>query len=391
METVVAHMDLDAFFVGVERLNNQALVDKPVIIGGMGDRGVVSASSYEARTFGVYSAMPMKLARQLCPQAIYIKGDYDAYSMYSNRVTDLLVQEAPVVEKASIDEFYLDLSGMDRYFGTLKFATELRQKVIKETGLALSMGLSVNKTVSKVATNEAKPCGQLEVSRGTERSFLAPLPVSRMPGIGEVTSQKLRNMGIVTLGTLAEMPKALLVKTFGKAGISMWERANGIDVSPVMPAYDQKSFSQETTFQTDTTDMDLLRRVLIGMVEELTQKIRQEQSSTGCVSVKLRYSNFDTYVKQTMLTPTTADNILIDEVLDLFEKLYDRRLLIRLIGVKFSKLVHGLEQLDLFNSSARILPLYHIMDGLRRRFGDRIVGRAVSYSFKPKPEKNRAI
>lgn len=387
METVVAHMDLDAFFVGVERLNNPALIGKPVIVGGLGDRGVVSASSYEARKFGVYSAMPMKLARQLCPEAIVVKGDYEAYSTYSGIVTDLLVSQAPVVEKASIDEFYLDLSGMDRYFGTLKYATELRQRIIRETGLQLSMGLSVNKTVSKVATNEAKPCGQLEVRAGTERSFLAPLPVSRIPGIGEVTSQKLRNMGVSTVGMLAQMPKSLLVKTFGKTGVTMWEKANGIDVTPVIAAFDQKSYSQETTFQADTTDTDLLRRVLIGMVEELAQKLRQDQSSTSCVTVKLRYSNFDTHTRQAMLTPTTADHVLADEVLDLFEKLYDRRLLIRLVGVRFSKLVHGLEQLDLFNSSAKILPLYHIMDGLRRRFGDRVVGRAISYSFKPKRMK----
>ena len=236
----IVHFDLDSFFVSVERLRDSQLVGKPVIVGGQSDRGVVSACSYETRKFGVRSAMPMKLARQLCPDAIILRGDYDAYSSHSKMVTDIITENAPVVEKASIDEFYLDMTGMERFFGTYKFASELRQKIIKETGLSISMALATNKTVSKVATNEVKPARQIQILQGDEKSYLAPLTVSKIPLIGNVTSQTLRNMGVTHVGTLSQMPQKLLEKTFGKIGKTLWERANGIDFTPVIPYHEQK-------------------------------------------------------------------------------------------------------------------------------------------------------
>jgi DNA polymerase-4 len=369
-------MDLDSFFVSVERLRDDRLLGKPVIVGGLSDRGVVAACSYETRTFGVRSAMPMKMALKLCPDAIVLRGDFEAYTQYSDAVTSLVMAEAPVVEKASIDEFYLDMTGMERFFGTYQFATNLRQKIHKETGLQMSFGLSVNKTVSKVATNFVKPAGQYQVHPGEEKAFLAPMPVGKIPMIGAVTAQQLRNMGISHVGSLSQMPLKLLERTFGKSGIQLWERANGIDLRPVVPYSEQKSLSKEITFEQDTTDVGLIRRILGSLTEQLAYDLRQAGQCTSCVTVKVRYSNFDTHTRQITLPATASDHLLIPAVRDLFERLYDRRLLIRLIGVRFSKLLQGQEQLGLFDQGARLVPLYGAMDLLRNRYGDFSVLRA---------------
>ena len=375
-DRAVVHMDLDSFFVSVERLRDDRLLGKPVIVGGLSDRGVVAACSYETRTFGVRSAMPMKMALKLCPDAIVLRGDFEAYTQYSDAVTSLVMAEAPVVEKASIDEFYLDMTGMERFFGTYQFATNLRQKIHKETGLQMSFGLSVNKTVSKVATNFVKPAGQYQVHPGEEKAFLAPMPVGKIPMIGAVTAQQLRNMGISHVGSLSQMPLKLLERTFGKSGIQLWERANGIDLRPVVPYSEQKSLSKEITFEQDTTDVGLIRRILGSLTEQLAYDLRQAGQCTSCVTVKVRYSNFDTHTRQITLPATASDHLLIPAVQDLFERLYDRRLLIRLIGVRFSKLLQGQEQLGLFDQGARLVPLYGAMDLLRNRYGDFSVLRA---------------
>jgi DNA polymerase IV len=375
-DRAVVHMDLDSFFVSVERLRDDRLLGKPVIVGGLSDRGVVAACSYETRAFGVRSAMPMKMALKLCPDAIVLRGDFEAYTQYSDAVTSLVMAEAPVVEKASIDEFYLDMTGMERFFGTYQFATNLRQKIHKETGLQMSFGLSVNKTVSKVATNFVKPAGQYQVLPGEEKAFLAPMPVGKIPMIGAVTAQQLRNMGISHVGSLSQMPLKLLERTFGKSGIQLWERANGIDLRPVVPYSEQKSLSKEITFEQDTTDVGLIRRILGSLTEQLAYDLRQAGQCTSCVTVKVRYSNFDTHTRQITLPATASDHLLIPAVRDLFERLYDRRLLIRLIGVRFLKLLQGQEQLGLFDQGARLVPLYGAMDLLRNRYGDFSVLRA---------------
>jgi DNA polymerase-4 len=375
-DRAIVHMDLDSFFVSVERLRDPRLVGKPVIVGGLSDRGVVAACSYETRAFGVRSAMPMRMALKLCPDAIVLRGDFEAYAQHSDWVTRMIMDRAPVVEKASIDEFYLDMTGMERFFGSYQFATDLRKRIHTETGLQISFGLSVNKTVSKVATNHVKPAGQFQVLPGEEKAFLAPMAVGKIPMIGAVTAQTLRNMGIVHVGTLSQMPLKVLERTFGKSGVMLWERANGIDLRPVVPYSEQKSLSKEITFEQDTTDVKLLHRILGSLTEQLAYDLRKLGQCTSCITVKLRYSNFDTHTRQVSIPASASDHRLIPAVHELFEKLYDRRLLIRLIGVRFSKLLQGQEQLSLFDDGARLVPLYGAMDNLRNRYGDFSVLRA---------------
>lgn len=369
MQRSIVHLDLDSFFVAVECLKDSRLRGKPVIVGGSGDRGVVAACSYEARRYGVHSAMPSRTARQLCPDAIFIRGDFDAYSRYSDLVTDLVMFHAPLVEKASVDEFYVDLSGMERYLGCYQWALNLKRIIRKELGLAITVALSSNKTVSKVAVGEAKPNGQIYVPQGMERGFLYPLRIEKMPMIGEKTATLLRTMGVQTVGTLAEIPRKVLERVFGKNGSWMWERANGIDFSPVVPHVAQKSMSKESTYQKDTADTAFLRQEMIAMVSNLAFDLRKLNQMTGCVAVKIRYADFDTQSRQIAIPHTAADHVIRGYALDLFEKLYNRRLMIRLVGVKLSKLVAGGSQLNLFDQSARMAPLYQAMDRLRLKHG----------------------
>jgi DNA polymerase IV len=372
-ERSILHMDLDTFFVSVERLLDSRLEGKPILIGGISDRGVVASCSYEARAFGVHSAMPMKLARQLCPEAIVIRGNSYNYLKYSDLVSELVRSAVPVFEKTSVDEFYCDLSGMDRFFGCYRFASELRQKVIRETGLPISFGLSVNKTVSKVATGEAKPNNQLQVAGGTERQFLAPLPVRRIPMVGEKTCQVLRNLGISHIRTLQEMPVEMLGRALGENGVAIWNKANGIDTSPVIPFHERQSISTERTFDRDTTDVHKLRGLLIAMSENLAYQLRKGGKLTSCVTVKLRYTDFQTQTMQTRIPYTSADHLLTPRVLELFDRLFTRRVMIRLVGVRFSHLVNGGYQINLFDDTEERLKLYEAMDKLRSRFGDRSV------------------
>ena len=212
----IAHMDLDTFYVSVERLMDSKLNNKPILLGGTGDRGVVASCSYEARTFGVHSGMSMKMARELCPEGIVIRGEAGVYSKYSKIVTEILREEVPILEKSSIDEFYLDLTGMDKFFGCYKLAGHLRQRIIKETGLPISFGLSKNKTVSKIATGEAKPNNQINIDFGLEKPFLAPLPIGKIPMIGAKTGFLLNRMGVRKIKTVQDMPLELMEKAFGK-------------------------------------------------------------------------------------------------------------------------------------------------------------------------------
>jgi DNA polymerase-4 len=373
----IIHFDLDSFFVSVERLINSRLNGKPVVIGSMSGRGVVSSCSYEARKYGVHSAMPMKMARQLCADAIVVRGDMDLYSKYSNIVTGIIAERAPVYEKASIDEHYIDLTGMDRFFGCLKWAQELRCEIIKQTGLPISSGLSVNKTVSKIATGEAKPNGEKEVPGQLVRPFLDPLPISKIPMIGDKTFHLLRSMGVATIGTLSMIPLEMMEKVLGKNGIDIWKKANGIDTTPVIPYWEQKSISAERTFDTDTTDLALLNNTLVGMVEKIAYELRKEEKLTSCITVKIRYSNFDTHTLQQRIPYTSFDHKLIELAKSLFVRLYQRRMLIRLIGVKFSHLVQGTPQLNLFEDTPEMVRLYQEIDRMRKRYGKKAVGRAV--------------
>lgn len=383
-ERNIMHMDLDTFFVSVSRLQNSALIGKPVLVGGSGDRGVVASCSYEARAFGIHSAMPMKLARRLCPEAILVRGDYEDYTYYSNLITDIIKEGSPLYEKSSIDEFYLDLTGMDRFFHTYTWATELRKKIMKESGLPISFGLSQNKTVSKIATSEAKPNGQMKIELGLEKSFLGPLSVSKIPMIGEKTAQTLRNLGVEKVYTLQQMPVELLSNVLGENGLSIWKKANGIDNSPVEPYSERKSISSEETFSQDTIDIFQLKAILISMTEKLAFQLRREQKLSACVTVKIRYSNFDTYTMQARIPYSSCDHILIARVKELFDKLYQRRMLVRLVGVRFSHLVGGAYQINLFDDSEEMIRLYQAMDRMRIRFGEESVKRAVGGDYKMK-------
>ena len=373
----IVHLDLDTFFVSVERLHNSSLVGKSVIIGGTSDRGVVASCSYEARRFGVHSAMPMKFARTLCDHAVVIRGDMDEYSKYSKMVTEIIAEQAPVYEKASIDEHYLDITGMDRFFGNLKWSEELRQRIIKETGLPISFGVSVNKTVSKIATGEAKPNGLLQVPQTGVQPFLNPLSIRKIPMIGNKTYHLLRSMGISTIETLKQVPPDMMSRVMGKNGIVIWKRANGVDMTPVRQYSERKSIGTERTFEIDTIDVVMLQNLLMSMVEKIAFQLREKQKLTSCITVKIRYSNFDTHTLQKHIPYTAFDHILIDTALGLFKRLYQRRMLVRLIGVKFSHLVQGSQQLNMFEDTPEMANLYQAMDKIRVRFGSDAIKRAV--------------
>lgn len=378
MDRNIIHLDLDAFFVAVERKKESRLNNKPLIVGGNSRRGVVAACSYEARKFGVHSAMPMYLARQLCPDAIVISGDMEAYSYYSHLVTSIIEDSAPVFEKSSIDEFYIDASGMDKFFGAFKWAIELQKKVIAESGLPISMGMSVNKLVSKVATGEFKPDAQKHIPAGTEQDFLSPLAVEKIPMIGKQTASFLYDMGVRTVGTLRDMPLKFLVSAFGKNGISLWNKAHGIDESPVVPYSEQKSISTESTFEEDSIDVKRMKSILIAMVEKVAFQLRDQKKLASCITVKIRYSNFDTETKQVHIPYTSSDHVIFRVVQELFDKLYNRRMLIRLVGVRLSSLVHGSHQISLFDDTAEIIHLYEAMDHIKHKHGVEKLVRATT-------------
>lgn len=382
MTRAIVHMDMDTFFASCEKLNNSALVGIPLIIGG-GERGVVASCSYEARRFGVHSAMPIALALKLCPQAKVIKGDMELYSRYSHTITEIIQEKAPVVEKASIDEFYLDITGMDKFHGSYKWTNELARTITKETGLPLTFALSVNKTVSKIGTGEGKQKQNLEIPQHLVQPFLNPLSIQKIPMVGDKTFQLLSRMGIKTIKTLSEMPSEVLQQMIGKNGHEIWKRANGIDLAPVEPYKERKSLSTEHTFLQDTIDIPKLLRVLLGMVEKLGFQLRSEQWLCCIVVVKIRYSNGDTETKQLRIPYTSADHILTETVKDLFEKLFVRRMRLRLVGIRFEGLVRGTYQINIFQDTEEMLALYAAMDKMKSRYGFDAVMRCAGATFKP--------
>ena len=358
----IAHFDLDSFFVSVECLKNSSLKGKAIAVGGHSDRGVIVCCSYEARRFGVHSAMPVKLARRLCPQLLIIKGDSDSYSKYSRLVTDIVADQVPLFEKSSIDEFYIDMSGMEKFFGCSKYTLQLRKKIEKESGLNISYALASNKLISKVATNEAKPHGQLEIPFGDEKTFLAPLDIEKLPMIGNKTGELLRRMGVETIHILSQIPVEMITNLLGKNGIELWRRANGIDETPIVPYHEQKSIGTENTFETDTIDTSFLYKELVRMTERTAFELRDTNKLTGCITVKIRYSDFQTVTKQAIIPYSAADHVLLKKVKELFDKLYERRLLIRLIGVRFSHLIPGNYQINLFDDTQEAIKLYQAID-----------------------------
>ena len=388
MDKAVVHLDLDTFFVSCQRLVDSSLIGIPLIIGGSSNRGVVSCASMEARKFGVRSGMPQYLANKLCPQAKVIRGDFELYTKCSDLVTDIIQESSPLMEKSSIDEFYLDITGLDKYFGCYKWSTELRQRIIKESGLPISFGLSVNKTVSKMATNEGKPLGALKIEAPEIHSFMNPLSVKRLPGIGNSTFQTLSRIGIRKIGTLAEVPMEVMGKLLGKSGMTISQRAKGIDHTPVKPYSKRKSLSKERTFQQDTIDKGYLRTLLTGMVEDLCFKLRSENWLTSNISVKIKYTNFDTESKQYSINYTSCDFTLRRLAFELLESVYQRRMRIRLIGVSFNKLVKGRHQIDMFEDTQEKLALYNTMDRIKTRFHKGAIQWGTGFMTKQKEEKD---
>ena len=378
MERSVVHMDLDTFFVSVERLLNSGLVGKPVIIGGMSDRGVVSSCSYEARKYGVHSAMPMKMARQLCSEAVVIRGDMDAYSKHSRMVTDIIAESAPVYEKASIDEHYLDITGMDRFFGCMQWTHELRHRIMKETGLPISCGLSINKTVSKIATGEAKPNGEIEIPGGNEKLFLSPLSIRKIPMIGQRTFHLLRSMGIGTIPGAdphGDDGKPAGKKRHCDLEESQWHRSDPRGAVLGAQVHRQRTYLP-------AGHHGRVRTARPAHLHGGEAGLPVAQKLVSIVTVKIRYSNFDTHTLQKRIPYTSFDHVLMPVARELFDRLYQRRMLIRLVGVRFSGLIRGTQQLNLFEDTSEMVHLYLAVDRMRRRFGADALQRASGIQLK---------
>ncbi len=374
-QRIIAHFDLDSFFVSVEIINNPSLKGKPVIIGGK-DRGVVSTCSYEARKFGVHSAMPSSKARQLCPDAIFVNGTRGEYSKYSRWVTQIIADKAPVFEKASIDEFYIDLTGMDKFFNPLQWTIDLRNEIMEKTGLPISFGLSSNKMMAKIATNQAKPNGYLQIPFGKEKEFLAPLDVDEIPGVGKHAQDVLMHMGIKTIKQIAEADINILEERLGKWGIDLKLKAEGIHNSEVSNFHESKSISTENTFNGPVTDLLFINAELVRFIEKICYELRQDEKLAGCVSVKIRYPNFETFSKQTTIDYTSADDEIIPIVKQLFKKLHKKDEPIRLLGVRLSELTGNAVQANLFIDTDKKSDLYKSIDDVKNRFGKSLLKRA---------------
>jgi DNA polymerase IV len=306
----------------------------------------------------------------------------DLYTRHSRLVTEVIADKAPVYEKASIDEHYIDITGMDRFFGSSTWSHELRERIIRETGLPISLGLSVNKTVSKIATGEAKPNGEKEVPSLWVQPFLNPLSIRKIPMVGPKNYQLLRSMGVSTIQTLSAIPPPMMESLLGKMGLEIWRRANGIDLSPVVPYSEEKSISSERTFETDTIDIRMMEQLVTAMTEKLAFKLRKHQKLASVVTVKIRYANYDTHTLQKKIEYTSFDHVLIETARELFHRLYERRMLIRLVGVKLGGLIGGVQQLNLFDNNEKMIKLYLQMDQIRLRYGSSSVRRASGILLK---------
>lgn len=377
----IVHIDLDSFFVSVERKFDPSLIGKPVLIGGSADRGVVASCSYEARKFGIHSAMPMKQAMKLCPHATVIRGNHGRYSVASREVTQIIHDSVPLYQKTSVDEFYIDFTGMDRFHDCYQIASDLRQRIMRETGLPISFGMASCKTVAKMATNAAKPNGQLLIEHGKEKEFMAPMSIRKIPMLGEKTCQKLYQFGIEKIGDLQRVELKFLETVFGKHGRYIWERANGIDESEIVPHSDRKSISTENTFHTDVADKKTLETVLVSMTEELAFKLRKENKLASCLAIKVRYANFETHTVQEKIALTAAEHILIPGIKNLLKKAWNGHRPIRLIGVRLSDITQGSYQINLFEDNEERIKLYQAMDKINFKFGEKTVCRAAGMAI----------
>lgn len=377
---MIAHFDLDSFFVSVEILKNPSLKGKPVIVGGQNERGIVTTCTYEAREYGVHSAMPMKTAMRLCPGAIVVPGTYSEYAHYSKWVTNIIASKAPLFEKASVDEFYIDLHGMDTFFDPLKWTIQLRELIMNETGLPISFGIAKNKMVAKMATNEAKPNGYLQIPLGKEKEFLAPLEVNKIPGIGEQTNKILQFHHIKFIRDIHNTTPQNLEKILGKWGYELWNRAQGIHESRITEYREAKSISKENTFHENISDVEFLMSEIVRMTERICFELRKEEKVAGCVTIKLRYPDFETTSRQAGIPYTSADDEIIPVAKALFHQLYKKGRPVRLLGVKLTDFNNNALQANLFHDSERKSILYKTLDEVKNRFGKSSVVRASGKS-----------
>lgn len=372
----IAHIDLDSFFVSVERLLNPELIGKPVIVGGTSSRGVVCSASYEARKYGVHSAMPTAQAAKLCPQAIFVWSGPAVYHKYSRMVTDILAAKVPVLEKASVDEFYLDMTGMDKFYPVFPYLLALKKEIKESTGLPVSFALASNKLISKIATNEAKPDGQIEIPAGTEQAYLAPMPVGKIPGCGEKTVQLLQARGVRLIEDLVRTGPATLERWLGKWGLDLYRKALGQDEDEVCARHEAKSISSEETFHTDTDDVAFLEKEITRLIEKVGYELRRDEKLAGCVTVKLRYDNFETQTRQQVIDFSASDLVFIRKAKEIFHSLYQRGRKVRLLGVKLSQLEADSIQLNLFDNAAEDKYLYKAIDDIKASFGKAAIRRA---------------
>ncbi len=374
----IAHLDLDSFFVSAELLQNPALKGLPVIIGGSATRGVVTTCSYEARKYGVKSAMPMIKAMELCPHAVLVKSTRGLYSKYSAWVTQIISSKAPLYQKASIDEFYVDLTGMDKYFNPYEWTLALKKEITETTGLPISFGLASNKLVAKIATDEAKPNGALQIPHGMEQFFLAPLKVGKIPGVGNHLVEKLQTLGIVTIGDLLLYNENELENLLGKNGNYLYKAARGEYISEVNNSRESKSISNEHTFDEYQTNSDFLLTELVRMTEKVAFELRREEKSAACVTVKIRYHNFETFSKQLHIEPTIDDSIFIKTVKKLFNELYKSGKKVRLLGVKLSQFQLPQIQGNLFTDVKKNQQLFHAIDAVKLKYGKNALQKAIT-------------
>ena len=392
MNRQILHIDLDAFFISVEKVLNQELKGKPAVVGGhIESRGVVSCASYEARKYGLHAGMPIATAKRLCPQAVFLPGHFSAYLEYSSKFMEILADFSPDLEPGGLDEAFLDLTGFESLYGPVReTAIRIKNRIKEELGITASIGIAPCKVVAKIASDFDKPDGLTEVLPGKEKGFLAPLPVKDMPGVGKKTQNLLKKFGITTIGQLAELPPSFMKENLGIYGETLLRHANGIDEKEVKQRGQVKSISRETTLTQDTLDEKLLKATLRHLAEKVGADLRSKGKQARCVTLKLRHSDFETITRsQTQKTSTDIDQVIFDAGIRLMEKaLKRRRQPVRLIGIGVSNLVEMASQLDLLdNSTQKLAHLDRAMDQIRSKYGFEAIKTGQILLLKPKRKK----
>ncbi len=377
----IFHLDLDAFFVSVERILNPSLEGKPVIVGGdPHGRGVVAACSYEARRYGLHSAMPIRTAYKLCPHGIYLPGHYKEYTRYSAAVKNLLSSYAPVIEQASVDEFFMDFTGCTKIYGpVLEFASHLQKEIWEKLSLPCSIGIGSNKTIAKIGSDCLKPKGITFIIPGMEKEFLAPMPVETIPGVGQVTKRNLNSKSIYTIGDITRWPHDYFSDVFGKVGTDLWRKANGEGNENLTVEYEQKSISKETTFDKDILDNKVIEKILFELTGKVCQTLRNNNWQASTITLKFRYSDFQTIARsKTIKPPTDDDKVVYNIAFGLMQKAYVRKTAVRLIGIGVSKFNEFSEQEVLFeDAETKRKNLLRAVDLLRKKFNYQIINVGV--------------